>query len=110
MAEREVEKHWKSGIEVVVLDAAVLLVANWHLTMCHQVWACIISPEVAVKRIVERDGRTAQEAEARLKSQMPNEEVVAKSNVIFCSQWEVDYTKKQVAVAWKELQNDMQTA
>ena len=32
---------WKSGTEVVIIDAAVLLEAGWD-KQCHEVWVCTI--------------------------------------------------------------------
>lgn len=69
-----------------------------------QVWVCIIKREEAIKRIVERDGRTQEEAERRIDSQLSNKERVSRANVIFCTQWAQEYTQDQVERAWKDLQ------
>ena len=52
---------------------------------------------------MERDGKSEEEARNRLASQMSNQEVVDQSNLVFCTQWEPEYTQKQVAIAWAEL-------
>merc|ERR1711963_936577 len=44
---------WKEGHQVVVLDAAVLLEADWQY-FCHEVWVCVVPKEEAVTRIMER--------------------------------------------------------
>lgn len=56
---------------------------------------------------MERDSKTEAEAEARVNSQLPNSEVVAKSNVVFCTQWEPEFTQKQVEKAWQLLNNKL---
>ncbi|XP_047486498.1 bifunctional coenzyme A synthase-like [Penaeus chinensis] len=91
------------GHDVVILDAAVLLEAKWEM-FCHQVWVCIIKREEAIKRIVERDARTQEEAERRIDSQLSNKERVSRANVVFCTQWAEEYTQGQVERAWKDLQ------
>lgn len=52
----------QSKAEFVIVDAAVLLDANWDNNgIVHQVWSCIIPPTVAKERIVERDHITNEE-------------------------------------------------
>ncbi len=94
----------EEGKQVIVLDAAVLLQAHWDSEV-HEIWAAFINKDEAVKRIVERDGKTPEQAEARLKSQMSNPDLIARSNVVFCSQWDYDVTRGQVLKAWNRLQN-----
>lgn len=69
-----------------------------------QVWVCIIKREEAIKRIVERDGRTQEEAERRIDNQLSNKERVSRANVVFCTQWAAEYTQDQVERAWEGLQ------
>ncbi|KAH8379239.1 hypothetical protein KR009_003827, partial [Drosophila setifemur] len=87
---------------VVVLEAAILLRAGWE-TNCHEVWSMIVPPEEAVRRIMERNKLSEEEARKRLASQVPNPEILAKSHVIFSSQWDHDFTQKQAERAWKML-------
>jgi len=97
----------EEGKTVIIVDAAVLLRAGWHKELCHEVWGCVIPRDEAVKRICERDGKSEKEALKRLESGLSNEEVVKASSVIFCTQWSVEYTKKQVSKAWTVLQEAM---
>eukprot|EP00096_Caligus_rogercresseyi_P013758 TRINITY_DN6367_c0_g1_i1.p1 TRINITY_DN6367_c0_g1~~TRINITY_DN6367_c0_g1_i1.p1 ORF type:complete len:532 (+),score=122.25 TRINITY_DN6367_c0_g1_i1:34-1629(+) len=92
----------KQGKKIVILDAAVLISANWH-HICSQVWVSMIPREEAVKRIVERDRRTEEEANRRIDSQMTNRELVSYAHVVFCSLWDVSYTQKQVNKAIQRL-------
>ena len=91
---------WKEkGKNVVIIDAAVLLQAGWKERV-NQVWVSIVDKETAVQRIMERDQKSEDEAQKRLSSQLSNNEYVKDANVVFCSKWEVSYTKKQVDKAW----------
>lgn len=92
--------------EVVILEAAVLLKANWDQEV-HEVWSMIVPPEEAVKRVVERNGLTEEEAKRRLASQMSNHEVVARSHVIFSSLWDSDFTLKQAQKSWNMLMEEL---
>ncbi|XP_016932091.4 bifunctional coenzyme A synthase [Drosophila suzukii] len=91
---------------VVVLEAAVLLRAGWE-SNCHEVWSMIVPPEEAVRRIIERNNLSVEEAKKRLASQVPNTEIVTKSHVIFSSQWDHDFTQKQAERAWQMLTKEL---
>lgn len=111
-----------------VLDAAVLLEAGWQ-DMVHEVWTAIIPEEEvgdaplslaagagspcplrvpecplwscqAVKRIMARDGLSEEAARSRLRSQMSNSRRVEQSQVVLCTLWEPEVTRKQVGPGW----------
>ena len=88
--------------EIIILEAAVLLQANWE-SECHEIWSMIIPPEVAIERLMERNNLNQNEAQARIDSQMNNSIVVANSNVIFSSLWSYEYSQVQAEKAWSEL-------
>lgn len=92
--------------KVLVLEAAVLLKAGWDKEV-HEVWSMIIPPEEAVRRIVERNGLSEEEARRRIASQPSNSEMVSRSHVVFSSQWDSDFTLKQAEKAWKILMDDL---
>ncbi|KAJ8024780.1 Bifunctional coenzyme A synthase [Holothuria leucospilota] len=103
MAQDLISSYAKEGKDVCILDAAVLLDANWD-EFTHEVWSCIIPKEEALKRIIDRDGLSEERARQRIESQMSNQERVARSHVVMCTLWEPEYTQKQVEKAWKALQ------
>lgn len=47
---------------------------------------------------MERDGLTEEAALSRMAAQPTNEEYVRQANVIFSTQWEQEYTQKQVSM------------
>ncbi|KAL4216382.1 hypothetical protein ACF0H5_024109 [Mactra antiquata] len=104
LAEQQILEFKNDNCDVVILDAAVLLEANWD-QMCHEVWTTIVPQQEAIKRIVERNNLTGEQAEQRVKSQISNSDRVNKANVILCTLWEYDYTQQQVEKAWQLLQD-----
>ncbi|XP_052555963.1 bifunctional coenzyme A synthase [Tympanuchus pallidicinctus] len=97
------------GKAVVVLDAAVLLEADWQ-EMVHEVWVAIIPEEEAVKRIVRRDGLSEEAARSRLRSQMSDSQRVQQAQVVLCTLWEPEVTRRQVEKAWELLQQRLSRA
>lgn len=103
LAQKEIQKYSDAGEKVVILEAAILLEAGWE-SMVHEVWVTIIPPTEAVKRMVERNNLSEEQASQRLESQMSNIDRVQRSNVILSSLWEPEYTQSQVEKAWSLLQ------
>ena len=93
-------------MKVVVLDAAVLLEAGWEAA-CHEVWVCVVPRSEAVTRIVERDGRTQEEATRRLDSQKSNEERVREASTVISTLWHPDITQEQVVRAVTRLHAEL---
>jgi len=60
-------------------------------------------PETQVRRVVERDGLTEQEARQRLAAQLPIAEKVAKADYVIRTDGTLDATDEQVARVWKLL-------
>lgn len=102
LATEEVKKFGAEGKAVVVLEAAILLRAGWE-EHCHEVWGCVIPVKEAVKRLHERNNLSEEEAMKRIHLGVTNSELVSKSNVILCSEWEYEYTQQQVEKAWSLL-------
>ncbi|XP_072535078.1 bifunctional coenzyme A synthase [Salminus brasiliensis] len=107
LVKERVQQAKEEGKHVCVLDAAVLLEAEWT-DMVHEVWVAIIPEEEAVRRIVARDGVSREDAVKRLQSQWSNAKMVEQANVVLCTLWEPDITQKQVVKAWNCLQERIQ--
>ncbi|XP_055840806.1 bifunctional coenzyme A synthase [Episyrphus balteatus] len=98
--------HESSGTKIVVVEAAILLKAGWD-TECHEVWSMLVSPDEAIRRVVERNGLSEEEARKRIANQIDNQIVVEKSNVVFSSEWSPDYTQKQAEKAWTMITTEL---
>jgi len=106
MAREKADTLWREGHQVVVLDAAVLLEAGWE-EYCHEVWVCVLPVEEAVDRIIHRDGKTREEAEKRINSQMSNCERVERAMTVLCTLWEKEVTQRQVEAAVRRLESEL---
>eukprot|EP00088_Acartia_fossae_P044282 TRINITY_DN4696_c0_g1_i2.p1 TRINITY_DN4696_c0_g1~~TRINITY_DN4696_c0_g1_i2.p1 ORF type:complete len:485 (-),score=66.35 TRINITY_DN4696_c0_g1_i2:180-1634(-) len=107
MAGEQATELYQSGHKVVLLDAAVLIEADWHLN-CHEVWVCIVPRETAIERIVERDNKSKEEAQKRIDSQMSNRDRCKIANSVFCTLWDPEITQKQAESAWTRLTKELQ--
>ena len=89
-------------LQVVVMEAAVLLEASWN-DVVDEVWVCIIPSTEAVQRVVDRNALTPEAAQKRIDAQLSNVERVAKADVVLSTLWEPEVTQKQCEKAWKLL-------
>ncbi|KAI5635214.1 dephospho-CoA kinase domain-containing protein [Phthorimaea operculella] len=103
-AQRRIAALGAEGYRVVVMEAAVMVRAKWY-HYCHQLWAVIIPPEEAIKRLEKRNNLTEAEARQRIESQPSNLEQVSLANVVFSPYWSYEYTQGQIDRAWDQLQD-----
>ncbi|KIH50163.1 dephospho-CoA kinase domain protein, partial [Ancylostoma duodenale] len=93
-----------SKSDVIVIEAAAIIEANWH-TYMNELWTVFVPHDEMVRRIIERDGLSKEQAEARIASQLSNKERIDHSNVVFCSLWAYEETRAQVNRAVKDLRS-----
>ncbi|XGW21173.1 hypothetical protein V3C99_004265 [Haemonchus contortus] len=93
-----------SKSEVVVIEAAAIVEAQWHLYM-NELWTVFVPHEEMVRRIMDRDGLPQEQAENRIRSQVSNKDRIDLSNVVFCSLWAYEETRSQVERALKDLRS-----
>ena len=92
---RDIEEARDSGASVCVLDMPLLY--EKHLdSLCDRVWCSYIPRQTQLERLMARDGFTREEAEARLRSQIPAEEKAARADIVIDTSGSIQYTKECV--------------
>ena len=89
----------------VVLEAAVLLEANWQVAM-DQVWVVIVPPEVAIARATARDGVDAAAVQARIDAQLSNAEREAHADHVIDNSGDAAALEAQIRSAWAALNGE----
>jgi dephospho-CoA kinase len=85
-----------------VLEAAVLIEAGW-IPITDQVWVVTVAPAIARQRVIERNGLTAEQADARINAQLTNGERTKYAQVIIDNSGTLDELKQRVTGAWEKL-------
>ena len=98
-----------AGTRVVVLEAALLFDAGWD-DLANEVWVTVAPPELAARRSAERSSLSLDEALARVRAQMSNEERVRRSDVIIRTDCPLAETRRQVDEAWERLEPSVDPA
>ena len=81
MAKAEIDAARTNGVPIIVLEAAVLLEANWQSDV-DEVWVVTVESDVAIARARARDGVDEAAVQARIDAQLSNGERVALADVV----------------------------
>jgi dephospho-CoA kinase len=102
LAQDRLEVLRAEGTSVVVLEAAVLIEASWT-DIVDEVWLVVASPETVRGRLADRNGLTAEQAEARIRAQLTNEERRPYAQVVIQNDGSLEELRRAVDEAWSRL-------
>jgi len=81
MLEVQLNEMRESGVEVAVLEAAILIEAKWT-PLVDEVWVTVASEDTVVLRVQQRNNLAEEEIRRRIRSQLSNEERAEHANVV----------------------------
>ncbi len=87
------------GAQVVVIEAAVLIEAKWT-DLVDEVWVVQVPEEVALARLMARNGLSAEDGRARIRSQLSNAERAAHAQVVIDNSGTIAEAQARVDAAW----------
>jgi len=102
MVKAQLEEHRRQGTRVVVLEAPLLLEADWT-SLVDEVWVTVASESTVLKRLQEQKGLSGEEALARIRSQLSSEERVKHAKVVINTDCDLDELKSKVKELWQRL-------
>ena len=103
MVKAQLEKYHRQGVEVVVLEAPLLIESGWASTV-DEVWVTVASRAAVLRRLQERAGLSQPESLARIRSQLSPEERARHADVIIDTDCDLDELKSRVKELWDKLQ------
>ncbi|MEQ2129838.1 dephospho-CoA kinase [Caldanaerobacter subterraneus KAk] len=95
MIEEEKDKD-----KVIVIDAALLIETGLY-KLVDEVWLVVVDIDTQIRRVMERDGFSCEEALKRIKSQMPLEEKIKYADFIINNSKDLRKTEEQVRLLWQ---------
>ena len=87
---------------IVIVDSPLLIEVGRHKKM-DAVILVYASPETQIQRIMKRNGYTRQEAQDRLRSQMPLDEKIPFAHYVIHNDGEPEKAEAAVEEVWKDL-------
>ncbi len=100
----ELEKLKDRGVEVVLLEAALLIEAQWT-NVVDEVWVTVAPEETVIKRLQNRGGLSEEQARARIRAQLSSEERAKFGDVVINTDCDLNEVRATIDELWQRLQN-----
>ena len=95
MMEQQLEELQGQGVKVVVLDAAILIEANWQ-SLVDEVWTTEAPEATVIERLKARNNWTEQQVRDRIRAQMSPQERAAHAQVVIDTDCSLDEMRDKV--------------
>ena len=102
MVKAQLEEYRRRGVGVVVLEAPLLIEANWT-SLVDEVWVTVVSQSTVLRRLKEKFRLSEPETLARIHSQLPTEERIKHADVIIDTDCDLDELRARVKQLWEGL-------
>lgn len=93
-------EYRRQGAGVVVLEAALLVKAGWT-ELADEVWVTTASETTVLERLEQQQGLSRKESLARIRSQLPREELLKHADVVINTEKSLDELKAEVKKLWQ---------
>ncbi len=105
MVKAQLEKYRRQGMDVVVLEAPLLIEAGWT-SLVDEVWVTVAPESTVLRRLKERMGLSQAESLARIRSQLSPEERIKHADVVIDTDCSLDELKARVGELWEKQELD----
>ena len=102
MMKAQIEEYRRQGVDTVVLEAAILIEANWT-SLVDEVWVTVASEAAVLERLKKQRGLEREQTLARIRSQLSTEERTKYADVVINNDSELDEIKATVKELWERL-------
>lgn len=96
------EKRAEGFTKPIVVEAAILIEANW-LPLADEVWLVVTNKNAVIKRVTSQRGLSAKETEARIASQLSDVERRKYANLVIENDGSLEDLKQKVQTAWSRI-------
>lgn len=103
---KAIERVRKASPDAVVILSVPLLIESGHYRHCDRIVVVTVDEETHIKRLMERDGFTREEAVRRISAQMPLLEKVGYADFVIDNSGSIEETEKRVKEVFALLKKD----
>ena len=100
---RSIEDYRKEGADIVIVEAALLLEKKGLIELLDKLIVVSIDEETQKKRLIGRGDLTHEQIDARINSQLSNNEKVKHADYIIDNNGKLEETRKHVMEIWSKL-------
>ncbi len=102
MIQAQIGEYRRQGVDVVVLEAAILIEANWT-SLVDEVWVTVSSEATVLERLKKYRGLEKEQTLARIRSQLPTKERIKHADVVINNDGDIEEVKAKVKELWNRL-------
>jgi dephospho-CoA kinase len=102
MAELIAELRARGGMKAIVVEAAVLIEANWQ-PLVDQVWVVVASEAAVVDRLAKQRNLSSEQVRTRIAAQLSNDERLKHAHVVIRNDGALAEVRSAVQRAWDQL-------
>jgi dephospho-CoA kinase len=102
MAELIAGLRARGGMKAIVVEAAVLIEANWQ-PLVDQVWVVVASEAVVIERLAQQRSLSSEQVRTRIAAQLSNDERLKHAHVMISNNGSLDQVRTAVKQAWDQL-------
>ena len=102
MVKAQLGDYRQRGVDVVVLEAPLLIEADWTL-LVDEVWVVLASEATVLRRLKEKYGFSRPQSLARIRSQLSAKERLKYADVVINNDGDLDQLKIKVEELWRRL-------
>jgi dephospho-CoA kinase len=96
------EMRARGGMKAIVVEAAVLIEANW-MALVDQVWVVVASEAVVVDRLAKQRHLSSEQVRTRIAAQLTNDERLKHADVVIRNDGSLEEVCHAVQQAWDQL-------
>ncbi|HXG20397.1 MAG TPA: dephospho-CoA kinase [Methylomirabilota bacterium] len=96
------EKRAEGFTKPIVVEAAILIEANW-LPLVDEVWVVVADKHAVINRLAAQRGLAAKDTEARIASQLSDAERVKHAQVVIVNDGSREELMKKVQAVWERI-------
>jgi len=96
------EKRAEGFSKPIVVEAAILIEANW-LPLVDEVWVVVTNKNAVVERVAAQRGMAAKDTEARIASQLSDAERLKHAQVVITNNGSREELEKNIRDAWNRI-------
>jgi len=96
------EKRAEGFTKPIVVEAAILIEANW-LPLVDEVWVVVTNKNAVIERVATQRGMAAKDTEARIASQLSDAERLKHAQIVITNNGSREELEKSIRDAWNRL-------
>ena len=104
LVEEKIQNLADQGINVVVLEAAILIEANWQ-DLTDEIWLAKANREVVIERVQLRNNFSREEIIKRIESQMSNNDREKHADIVIDNDGTIKQLEETVKTLWQSRVN-----